>query len=189
MCPGPATERHDPPRLDDELVPGVTAVVDDRAVAGEHAVRERVVAQELPDILLRVQLGALGWQRDDGDVCRKGQPLRDVPSRLVDQQHGMPPGRDPCRNFDQVVVYRFGIAPRHDQPGRLALCRADRAEDVGRGGPLIVRRAGTGAAPGPATGDLVLLPDPGLVAEPDLYVTGIETPAARDCRHDFSKTF
>jgi len=183
------TQGHDSPRLRDKLVPGVTAVVNDRVVAGEHAIGQPVVAQELPDILLRVQLGAFGWQRDDGDVCRNDQPLRDVPSGLVDQQHGMPPGRDPCRDLDQVVVHRFGIAPRHDEPGRLALRRADRAEDVGRCGPLIMWRARAGAAPGPATGDLVLLPDPGLIAEPDLYVTGIETPALRDGRNDFGETF
>jgi hypothetical protein len=34
----------------------------------------------------------------------------------------------------------------------------------------------------PTTGDLVLLADPGLVAEPDLYVTGIEATLACDRR-------
>src|SRR3954453_9039626 len=92
MCPSPVTEGHDPPRLGDELFPGVTAGVNDRVVAGEHADGDPIVAQELPDVLLRVQLGALGWQRDDGDVRRNDQPLRDLRSVLVDQQHGMPAG-------------------------------------------------------------------------------------------------
>jgi hypothetical protein len=42
MCPGPVTEGHDPPRLGDELVPSVTAVVDDVVVAGEDPVRQMV---------------------------------------------------------------------------------------------------------------------------------------------------
>ena len=36
----------------------------------KYAVGEPIVADELPDILLRVQLGAFRWQRDDGDVVR-----------------------------------------------------------------------------------------------------------------------
>ncbi len=35
-------------------------------------------------------------------------------------------------------------------------------------------------APGPAAGDLVLLPDPGLVAEPDLYGGGLDALFAGD---------
>jgi len=43
-----------------------------------------------------------------------------------------------------------------------------------------VRRGRAGALFGPATGDLVLLADPGLVAEPDLYIVGIDALLARD---------
>ena len=34
----------------------------------------------------------------------------------------------------------------------------------------------------PATGDLVLLADPGFVAEPHLYIAGIDATLARDRR-------
>jgi hypothetical protein len=34
----------------------------------------------------------------------------------------------------------------------------------------------------PATGDLVLLADPGFVAEPHLYIVGIDAPLVRDRR-------
>jgi hypothetical protein len=47
---------HDAPTLVDELVPGVAAVVDDVVIGLEHAVREPVVAHELPDVLGRVQI-------------------------------------------------------------------------------------------------------------------------------------
>ena len=69
----------------------------------------------------------------------------------------------------EVLLHRLGVAERHDDAGALALGRADRAEDVGPGGALVVRRPGPGAAARPPAGDQVLLPDPRLVLEPDLY--------------------
>jgi len=55
------------------------------------------------------------------------------------------------------------------------MLRADRPEDVGPLGALVVRRRRTGAAQRPATGDLVLLADARFVLPPDLYLdTGRE---------------
>ena len=55
---------------------------------------------------------------------------------------------------------------------------ADRPEQIGRGGALIVGRHGTAAALRPAAGDAVLLADPGLVLKPDLYaLAGGDAPA------------
>src|SRR5260370_16486599 len=62
-----------------------------------------------------------------------------------------------------------GVAGREDEAGPGSSRRADGAEDVGRARPLIARCRGSGPAPRPAPGDLVLLTDPGLVLEPDLY--------------------
>src|SRR5680860_1161954 len=103
MGPVAQADGHDVPRLIDELVPGVAAMIEQVVVGLEDPVRQPVVAHELPDVLDRVQL------------------------------------------------------------------RADGSEDVGRGGALVVRRAGARSAPGPAAGDLVLLADARLVGEPDLY--------------------
>jgi len=55
MRPFAATDGHDVPRLIDELVPSLAAVVDDVVVGGEDAVGEPIVAHELPDILDRVE--------------------------------------------------------------------------------------------------------------------------------------
>src|SRR6266536_3646051 len=65
--------------------------------------------------------------------------------------------------------HRGGVAARQDKAGAGSSGRADGAEDVGRAGPLIARCRGPRPAPRPAPGDLVLLTDPGLVLEPDLY--------------------
>jgi len=79
--------------------------------------------------------------------------------------------RDLGGDFGQVQVR---IAARHNEGRALAVSGADRAEDIGRCGSLIFRGAGARSALGPTAGDLVLLADPRLVGEPDLYCAGID---------------
>ena len=55
MCPISQSDGHDGPRLIDEFVPGIATVVEDIVVGEEHAVGEPVVADELPDVLDRVE--------------------------------------------------------------------------------------------------------------------------------------
>lgn len=69
----------------------------------------------------------------------------------------------------EVPLHGRGVAARQHHGGADAARRADGTEDVGRLGALVVRRAGPCPATRPAPGDLVLLADPGLVLEPDLY--------------------
>lgn len=56
MGPLAQPEGHGAPGLLDELVPGEAAVVDDVVVGLEDAVRQPVVAHELPDGLDRVEI-------------------------------------------------------------------------------------------------------------------------------------
>ena len=56
-----ATGGHDVPWLIDQLVPCLAAVVDNVVIGGEDAVGEPVFAQELPDVLDGVELGAFGF--------------------------------------------------------------------------------------------------------------------------------
>ena len=65
MRPFGATDGHDVPRLIDEFVPRLAAMVDDAGVGGEGAVGEPVVAHKLPDVFDRVELWALWRQRDN----------------------------------------------------------------------------------------------------------------------------
>src|SRR5262249_39179401 len=62
----------------------------------------------------------------------------------------------------------------------LALLRADCTEDVGGSGPLVPRCAWTGAALGPAAGDLVFLADAGLVGGPDFYRVAVKRLLSRN---------
>ena len=91
-----------------------------------------------------------------------------MPARLVNEDEGMRARRDRLRDFVQVQGHALGGAAGQNQARALAVSRADRAEDVSRLGSLIFRRCGARAAFGPASRDLVLLPDPGLIREPDL---------------------
>lgn len=164
-------------------------MVHDGVVRAEPPVGQPVVAQELPHVLLRVQLGALGGQGHDGDVGWHVEPDRHVPARLIRDQHGMASRCDPCRDGGQVVVHGFRVAPWHDQACGLALLGADRAKDVGRCRALVMWGDGPGAAPCPAPGELVLLAYSGLVGEPDLDVAEVAALGARDRRHCGGKAF
>src|ERR1700722_20339622 len=86
MRPISKTDGHDGPRLIDEFVPSITTVVEDIVVGEEHAVGEPVVADELPDVLDRVEFGALRRQWHERDVGRYRELVRQVPSRLVDEE-------------------------------------------------------------------------------------------------------
>jgi len=176
------TDGHDPPGLVLEFSPSVAAMVDDGFGTFEHAVGEPVVAHKLPDVFLRVELGAFRRQGHDGDVFGDGEPGGEMPAGLVEQQCCVAPGSDVGRDRREVQVHRRGVAFGQDEPDRLARPGTDGTEDIGRSGTLVARRRRPATAQGPAPGDLVLLADPGLVAEPDLYVAGIAPARARDRR-------
>src|SRR3954468_5521607 len=91
-----------------------------------------------------------------------------MPARLVHQDEGMRPGCNRLRNLLQVQGHALGRAAGQNQARALALGRTDGPEEVGRGGPLVLGGGRARAAFGPASRDLVLLPDPGLIGEPDL---------------------
>src|SRR4051794_3070364 len=88
-------------------------------------------------------------------------------------------GSHGLRDFRQVQAHGLRVASGQDQGCALALLRADRPEDGDRTRPLIVRGPGPGAPSGPATRDLVLLADPGLVLPPQFYRS-----AVREARPD-----
>lgn len=147
------------PWVIDEFVPGLAAVIDDVVVGRDDPVQQPVVAHELPDVLDRVELRALGWQRDNADIGGHLELADRVPSGLIHQDDRMGARCDGERDLGEVQRYGFGVAEGQDEPGPLTMVRADRAEDVGRFRPLILRSRGPGPTSRPAPSDLVLLPD------------------------------
>ena len=163
------SDGHDAPRLIDEPVPGEATMVDDVVVGFEDAVRQPVVAHELPDILDWIELGTFGRKRDNCDVAGDLELASGVPSGLIHQHESVSARRDGERYFSKVQSHGFGVAEGQDEPCALTVFRADRAEDVGRFRPLVFRCRRPGSASRPAPRDLVLLADAGFVLEPDLY--------------------
>ncbi len=85
-------------------------------------------------------------------------------------------------DFGEVQGHRPGVAAGQDERRALAIKRADGSKYIGGRGSLIVRSAGPCSASGPAPRDLVLLADPGLVSEPELYVVEGDALLSRDLR-------
>jgi hypothetical protein len=107
----------------------------------------------------------------------------------IDEERGVGAGRDLGRDLLQVQVHGLCVAARQNERGSLAFPRADRAEDIGRGGALVLRRARPCAALGPATGDRILLSDAGFVGEPDFYAAGVDALFAPDLLQARGETF
>src|SRR5216683_7693942 len=89
-----ACDGHDFPGLVDERVPGEAAVVDDVVEGLEDTVRQPVCSHELPDVLLRVELGRAWRQRQERDVAWSLEVFGAVPSGLIEDQNGVSAGRD-----------------------------------------------------------------------------------------------
>lgn len=90
--PGSRADGHDLPGLIDEAVPGLATVIKTILIGFELAVREPVVAQELPDILDRVQLRQARGQRHESDVGGHLEVRRGMSSSLIDDQGCMGAG-------------------------------------------------------------------------------------------------
>ena len=131
MGPISQPDGHDAPRLIDELVPCVAAVIEDVVIGFEDAVGEPAFAQEPPDILGWIEFRAFGRQGHDGDVGGKVELVRHMPAGLIEQQHGVRAGGDVFGDFSQMQVHRIGVAFGQDERGALAVLGRDRAEDVG----------------------------------------------------------
>ena len=90
-----------------------------------------------------------------------------MPSGLIDDEKSVRARIDGGADFLKMRVHGVGVAPWQDEAGAFACRRADRAEDIGPCGALIVRRARPCSLPCPAARDLVLLADPDFVLKPD----------------------
>lgn len=111
-------------------------------VGGEDHVAEPLVAHELPDSLDQVEFGRMGRQRHQGDVSGDHEVAGDVPARAIEDQHSVRPRINGAADLGEMLVHCRGVATGHDQAGPLALLGADRAEDVGGGGTLVLGRGG-----------------------------------------------
>ena len=127
------SDRGDTSWLFGEFVPSMAAVIEDVVVVSEDAVREPVVAQELPDVLDRVEFRRSGRERQQGDVVGDLERRGGMPACPVEDDDGMGAGFDGAGDLGEMGAHCLCIGPGHDKAGRLAFLRADGAEDIGRG--------------------------------------------------------
>src|ERR1700730_17045373 len=91
-----------------------------------------------------------------------------VPAGTIEDHHGMGIRGDLAADLAEMMVHRGGIADRHDQRRRLALRRADRTKQIGRGEAEIFWRHRPAAGLPPYPGQAVLLANASLVLKPYL---------------------
>ena len=125
----------------------------------EDPVRQPVVAQELPDVFDRVQLGAFRRKWHERDVGRHDEMARQCHPAWSRRRTACLPGATRSRSRPGA-----GSSPRcRSGAGRArhpCRVRAYGPEDVGGGRALVVRGGWPRPASGPAPRDLVLLADP-----------------------------
>src|ERR1700712_4161547 len=88
-----------------------------------------------------------------------------------------------------MQAHGLGVASGQYERRGCPLFRTDSSEDVGRRRTLVVRRRWSSATSSPATGDLVLLTDPGFVGEPNFYLCALDTLLAGNLVHTGSEVF
>src|SRR3954468_8189473 len=79
------------------------------------------------------------------------------------------PGATWCADLFQMLTHSLGVDARHDDRRTDGAVRADGAEEVGRGMPIVANHQRPRAPRRPDIGVRSLLPDSGFVLEPDLY--------------------
>jgi hypothetical protein len=161
-------------------------MVDDVVAAFEDPVREPVVPHILPNVLDRIEFGRFGGQWDERHVFGHVQLCGDVPAGLIHEQHGVGSRLNVKRDLLQMQLHGLGVAKWQNETGRLAERGTDGAEDIGRGGSLILQGKWPRSAGGPASRDLVLLTDAGFILEPQFErLAG----GCRDIREDIGDFF
>src|SRR5438270_6073984 len=145
----------------------MAAVIDEVVVAGEHAVGEPVLTQELPNVLLCVELRTLRRQRNDADVGGHRELRGGVPTRLIQQQRRVTARRYFGGDGGELEAHRLGIAPWQDQPDGFSRSEEHTTEHQSQSNAVCRLRMEKSAASCPAASDLVLLAEASFVAEPD----------------------
>jgi len=111
-----------------------------------------------------------------------------VPTGLIQDYDGMCARADDGGDLVKVQLHGFGVTGREDECGARATLRAYRTEYVGRLGSLVLRRARARAFLGPSICQFVLLANPHLILEPNLYRGSRGKPGA-DIRYLQPKLF
>ena len=147
--------------------------LDDGVVIFEDAVREPILAEVLPDVLDRVQLGRARWQQDDGEVLGDLELVGAVPPGAVHQDDAMGLGGDVAADLVEMHLHGGCVGEGEHESGTLGSHGTDCAKEVGVRVALIGGQAWPCSLLRPNAHTPVLLSQPGLVLEPDLDPLGL----------------
>ena len=166
-----------------ERVPGIAASIDDCVVGFEDTVGEVILAEELPDILDRVQFGGVGRQGQQADIVWHAQsPAALMPAGAIERDHGVGAGADVGADLGEMQAHRLAVDLGQDQADAEIARRTDGAEEIGRCMALIARHGGAGPLAGPEIGQAALLADAGLILPPEF--DRLAARMLRDCASD-----
>ncbi len=99
-------------------------------------VREPVLAQVLPDVLDRVELGGARGQDDEGDVLRHAEARGRVPAGAVEEEHGVGAAPDSARDLIEVELHGIDLGKNScsvvglDGAGQVVLRRRMRRDTI-----------------------------------------------------------
>src|SRR5215469_7177294 len=128
--------------LDTTPVPGVAAVIDDVVEGFENSVRQPVLPHELPDIFLAVEFGCAWRELQERDVVWNLEGLGAMPPGLIEEENSVSAWSDFGCDLIEVKLHSFGVAGRQHEGGAGSAFGADRTEQIGRLGPLIMGSTG-----------------------------------------------
>src|SRR6516165_2992105 len=117
-CPIAAGDGHDFPRLIDEGVPGVAAVIYDVVEGFENSVRQPVLPNELPDIFLAVEFRCAWRKLQERDVVWNLEGLGAMPPGLIEEDNSVSARRDFGCDLIEVKLHSFGVAGRQHEVRR-----------------------------------------------------------------------
>ncbi len=148
----------------------MAAGIEDCLVIFEDTVCEVVLAQELPDVFDGIEFWRVWRQRQQRDVLGNVElsfGLLVVTGSIHDDD-GVSTGSHHATDLRQMLIHRFHIGARQDQPGGTGAFGTDRAEQIGPFVALVPRRLGARPAPRPAPRQAAFLADARFVLKPDL---------------------
>jgi hypothetical protein len=120
LSPLAVSDGDDALRDADQLIPCITAMIDDFLIGMKDAVGEPVFPHELPDIFDGIEFRAFGRQWNDADIVGYDERRGHMPPGLIHEHDRMGSGLHGSSNFSEMQVHCVSIAEGQDKTCALA---------------------------------------------------------------------
>lgn len=143
--------------------------VDDRFLILEHTKAQEALSEIEPEPFDRIEFGAVGRQRDQGDVVWDLEGIGAMPAGLVDDHDGMLVFGQGLGELGEEDRHRRRVSPGQDEPERVTGLGRDGAKDVGLFESLVATPRRSPPLLPPAMTEPALLTDARFVLKPQAY--------------------